>query len=223
MRRTNEQTPPDGKTESPQLDTVTVGRSTFADSLGIGASSGKSRKVNKDHQSTRKVSDVKEWEQHMSATSSAAKPDQRYSFEALLGEGSKKKQKSKAVNSEQRKTKDQRDQQNATWGLKMEEDDEIDFEEVLRQEQEKKRLLEKKDAEFAQKMLEEELQRQEDEMMAKAMKYSLIDAGIKQMRAHGHTKPDPPGYQPKVNQEDGDAKKQKRNRNKKKKNNNPQN
>lgn len=143
----------------------------------------------KKDQSTRKVSDVTEWEQHMSATSSAAKPDPRYSFEALLDEGSKKKQKFKAVNSEQRKTKDQRAPQNETWGLKMEDDDEIDFEEVLRQEQDKKRLQEKRDAEFAQKMLEEELQRQEDEMMAKAMKYSLIDEGIKQMRAHGHTMP----------------------------------
>lgn len=130
----------------------------------------------------------------MAVTSSAAKPDQRYSFEALLDEGAKKKHKSKVVNSEQRKTKDQRAQQNATWGLKMEDDAEIDFEEVLRQEQEKKRQLEKKDAEFAQRMLEEELQRQEDEMMAKAMKYSLIDAGIKQMRAHGHNKPEPVGY-----------------------------
>ena len=125
----------------------------------------------------------------MTAASSAAKPDHRQSFEALLNEGAKKKQKFKAVNSEQRKTKDQRDQQNETWGLKMEEDDAIDFEEVLRQEKEKKLVQEKRDAEYAQKMLEEELQRQEDEMMAKAMKYSLIDEGIKQMRAHGHTMP----------------------------------
>lgn len=73
----------------------------------------------------------------------------------------------------------------------MEEEEEIDFEEVLRQEEQKRRELEKKDAEYAQRMLEEELQRQEDEMMAKAMKYSLIDAGIKQMRAHGHAMPQP--------------------------------
>ena len=57
----------------------------------------------------------------------------------------------------------------------MTEDEDIDFEEVMNQEKLKLQEQERKDAEMARKLMEDELQRQEDEMMTKAMKYSLID------------------------------------------------
>lgn len=68
----------------------------------------------------------------------------------------------------------------------MQEDAEIDFEEVMNQERQKQADQEKKDAEIARKLMEDELQRQEDEMMMKAMKYSLIDQGMKQAKIYGY-------------------------------------
>lgn len=54
-------------------------------------------------------------------------------------------------------------------------DEEIDFEELIKEEAERQREQEKHDAELARKMMEDELQRQEQEQLMLAIKYSQID------------------------------------------------
>lgn len=54
-------------------------------------------------------------------------------------------------------------------------DEEIDFEDLIKEEAEKQREQEKRDAEMARKLMEDELQRQEQEQLMLAIKYSQID------------------------------------------------
>lgn len=48
---------------------------------------------------------------------------------------------------------------------------------------------EKADAELAKKLLEEDLQRQEEEQFAQAMKYSLLEEGRRQAKQFGYSVP----------------------------------
>ena len=55
----------------------------------------------------------------------------------------------------------------------MYDDEEINFEDVIQEEKQKMLEQEKRDAEMARKLLEEDLQNQEDEMLRKALDDSL--------------------------------------------------